>query len=326
MYRHYLAPRSDRNVSAMENRHYLKSRADRNLRAMEGPIGDPFGGPAYGERLDVGGIVGGIVGGLAGDKASSQQAAGVQQANQLSDQQFRQIQANNRPFLSAGTAASNQLAALLGLDVPAYTRDQVADMLQSQGYGYSYGKSGKRYFVDSELQQAVDAYMTQQQKQLDAINAAKSSGIYGSLMKKFGQDDLNNDVVYNTGLQFGLDQGTNALNRQAAATGSLLSGATMKALTRYANDYGSTKANDAYNRFVNDQTNSYNKLAGVSGAGQQAVNTVAAAGQNYANNVGNNLIGLGNARGASSIAQGNAFGDALGGIANYGYKELFGAK
>jgi hypothetical protein len=131
---------------------------------------------------------------------------------------------------------------------------------------------------------------------------------YGSLTRKFGANDLANDTVYNSGLQFGLDEGTKALNNQASANGSYLSGATAKALTRYGNDYATTKAGDAYNRYNNDNTNIYNRLAGITGAGQQAASQVGSAGANYGNNVSNTALGLGNARAASGIAAGNAIG------------------
>ena len=121
------------------------------------------------------------------------------------------------------------------------------------------------------------------------------------------------------------------LYRQAAASGSTLSGATLKALTRFGNDYATTKTGDAYNRFTNaqntkygqlsdasnrytaNQTNTYNRLAGLAGSGQTAANTVGAAGANMANQVSNNATNLGNAQAAAGIAGSNAIG---GGISN----------
>lgn len=137
-----------------------------------------------------------------------------------------------------------------------------------------------------------------------------NSGQFG---RKFTAADMNADPVYQSGLQFGLDQGTQGINRQAAAGGNFLSGATLKALTRFGNDYGSTKANESYNRFNTDQNSQYNKLAGLSGAGQQATNQVGAAGQNMANNISNSQQSMGNARGSSYIAQSNAWQNALNG-------------
>lgn len=145
-------------------------------------------------------------------------------------------------------------------------------------------------------------------QQLLGLSGDSSASDYGALSRRFNANDLANDTVYNTGLQYGLDQGTQGINNQASATGSLLSGATLKALTRFGNDYGTSKAGDAYNRFNTDNTNQYNRLAGLMGGGQQASAQVGSAGANYGNNTSNTAIGLGNARAASGIAAGNAIG------------------
>jgi hypothetical protein len=116
-------------------------------------------------------------------------------------------------------------------------------------------------------------------------------------------------------LQFGLDQGTGALNARARATGNSDSGAALKELTKYANDYGSTKANDAYNRFNADNTGIYNKLSGIAGIGQTATNTGVQAGQSSANNLSSILQDQGNSRSAGIVGSNNAWSTALGGVA-----------
>jgi hypothetical protein len=146
------------------------------------------------------------------------------------------------------------------------------------------------------------------------VGGDSTSGDYGSLLKKFSSSDLANDPVYNSGLQFGLDQGTGAINQRALQSGGYDSGATLKALTQYANDYGSTKANDAYNRYNTDQSNVYNRLAGISGAGQTATNQVQSAGTNMANQVSNSLTDQGNARSAGIIGGANAWGSTASGL------------
>ena len=133
----------------------------------------------------------------------------------------------------------------------------------------------------------------------------------GSLARNFTMADRDSDPVYQSGLQFGLDEGTKGINRQAAAGGNMLSGATLKALTRFGNDYGSTKAGESFNRFNVNQDRGYNKMAGLSGAGMQATNQVNAAGQNMANNISSTQQGMGNARASGYIAQGNAWQNAL---------------
>lgn len=139
---------------------------------------------------------------------------------------------------------------------------------------------------------------------------------YGSLTKKFSAGDLNADPVYNSGLQFGLDQGLKGVNARAVQQGGYDSGATLKAITNYANDYGSTKANDSFNRFNTENTNIYNKLAGVSGAGQAANSLVGTVGQNSANNVSQSLQDQGNSRAAGIVGGANAWGAAAQNINN----------
>lgn len=133
------------------------------------------------------------------------------------------------------------------------------------------------------------------------------------LLRTFTANDMNADPVYQSGLQFGLNEGTKGINRMEAAQGSMLSGATLKALTRFGNDYGSTKAAEAYNRFTNNQANQYNRLAGLAGSGQTANAQIGAAGQNMANNISENQIGIGNARASGYIAQSNAIQNGING-------------
>lgn len=106
------------------------------------------------------------------------------------------------------------------------------------------------------------------------------------------------DVTKQPGYQFGMDQGTRAVNAGAAASGMTYSGAAGKELTRFGQDYAGTKLNESYNR-----------LANVAGLGQVAVN--GQNNQNYANNVGNNMIGASNARAGSSMYQGQQWGNTL---------------
>ncbi len=146
---------------------------------------------------------------------------------------------------------------------------------------------------------------------------ARAAG-YGSLGQSFNGANLSQEPGY----QFGMQQGQQALDRTAAAHGGYYSGAQLKAASRFGNDYGSTKYTDAYNRFNNDQSNQYNRLAGISGAGQQAVNQIGQQGSSLAgmngglitNNAmqnGQNTMGAANARASSYLAGGNALQNAL---------------
>jgi len=138
----------------------------------------------------------------------------------------------------------------------------------------------------------------------------------GYLTRRFTSADMEADPVYQSGLKFGLDEGTKGINQRALAGGSYDSGATLKALTRFGNDYASTKANDSYNRFSNDQGNIFSRLTGTSGGGQTAAGQVTAAGNAMTGAVNNANDNAASARAAGIVGGNNAWGQALGGVAN----------
>ena len=137
---------------------------------------------------------------------------------------------------------------------------------------------------------------------------------YGSLTRNFSMADyLNNQ---DPGYQFGLDTGMNALNAQNAATGGSQSGAAMKAAQRYGVDYGSTKYNEAFNRYTNNRSNIYNMLSGQSAAGQASANNTAAAGNAFATGGSAALGGIGAANASGYMGSANAYSSAIGNAMN----------
>ena len=137
---------------------------------------------------------------------------------------------------------------------------------------------------------------------------------YGSLTKPFSSADMAADPVYNSGLQFGLNKGEGAINARSIQNGSYDSGAAVKAISQYANDYGSTKGNEAFNRYNTTQGDIYNRLAGISGAGQNQVNQVIRSGAENTNAQSSITQGIGNANAAGIVGGANAWGTALQGI------------
>jgi hypothetical protein len=126
--------------------------------------------------------------------------------------------------------------------------------------------------------------------------------------RHFTVDDFNKDPGY----QFRMDEANKAMERGASARGGLQSGGTLKALSRYNQDYASGEYNNAYNRFNQDQSNTFNRLAAVSGIGQTANNQVGQAGQNMANNTAELLTGIGNAQAGGTMGQANAISNGIG--------------
>lgn len=117
------------------------------------------------------------------------------------------------------------------------------------------------------------------------------------------------------GYQFTLQQGLNAIQSSAAASGGLLTGGTMKALNNYAQGVASTNYQQTYNnafsnylqnyqQFQQNQLNQYQRLMGTVGIGQQAQQGQMAAAGAQAQLYGN----IGQATAGADIGQANALG------------------
>ena len=145
-------------------------------------------------------------------------------------------------------------------------------------------------------------------------NLNTAMGSYGSLATPFSQTNWQADPGY----AFRLQQGQQALERSAAARGMTLSGAQAKALTAYGQGMGSQEYMNAYNRYNTDQSNLYNRLAGISGTGLQAGSALAGVGTNVANQISNAQLGIGNAMSAGQIGSANAYTNMFNTLANQG--------
>ena len=105
----------------MKHKTYL-SRSQSKFWSAELPVGDAFGGPAYGEKNDptsiltsVGGsIISGLIGGNASQSAANTQASA--QTNAANDQMamYNQTRADQAPWRQAGATALGQLTGLTG--------------------------------------------------------------------------------------------------------------------------------------------------------------------------------------------------------------------
>ena len=134
----------------------------------------------------------------------------------------------------------------------------------------------------------------------------------GRFMQEFGMDQFKADPGYG----FRLSEGLKALDRQAAARGGLISGAALKGAQRYGQDMASNEYTNAFNRFRLERGDQFNRLAGVAGIGQTAVNQLGAQGQAFGQSAGNNMIQGGNARASGYVGSANAIAGGLGNAVN----------
>jgi hypothetical protein len=141
------------------------------------------------------------------------------------------------------------------------------------------------------------------------------------------------------GYQFQLQQGLGAIQNSQAARGGLIGGNAMEALSNYAQGAASTNYQQVYqnalgeyqqqyNIFQGNQSNEFNRLAALSGIGQQAATTLGNQGQAAATNIanintaagsqiGNSLQNAGAARASGYAGISNALGGGISNISQY---------
>lgn len=140
------------------------------------------------------------------------------------------------------------------------------------------------------------------------------TGVAGGLNERYKDFNFEKEPGYD----FRMGEGQQGVNNKFAQSGSLLSGAAAKALTRFNQDYASNEYSNAYGRYSNDRSafntdnaNEYNRLSGIQAAGQNATNSVAGVsgtiqGSSQAGSGSNAMSGLANSLGQTSAQQGAA--------------------
>ena len=273
-----------------------------------------------------GSLISGSMASSSAKKAAKAQAEATSDAVRLQQQQQAQARGDLAPWREQGGAAINQLGLLLGLTgggQTGTTRTLVpVTQANFDAAGYlaanpdvaasRWASDPLEHFTKWGSSEGRSIYVDEP----NPVVAGNEPEGYGDLLKKFTLADFWDDPVTQASYQQGLDQGTKALENMAGARGNRNSGAQLKALTRFSTDYTGNQAAGSQARYVGDQTNLYNRLAGIAGSGQTAVNTGVQAGQNTANTVSGLLTSQGNARGAAAISRGNAIGGAIQNVGN----------
>lgn len=135
---------------------------------------------------------------------------------------------------------------------------------------------------------------------------------YGDFTKPFGVEEFYNYA--DPGYAFQLQQGNQALQNSAAAGSGAMSGAALKDLMSYNQQYAGSSYNDAFNRYQTQQGNIFSRLSSLAQLGQNAAAGVGAQGTQLAGQAGQSLQAGGAAAGAGLVGAGNALGQ---GATNY---------
>lgn len=275
----------------------------------------------------------------AASSAAAQQAAAADRAAQLQKEMFEKQISLQEPFRQAGMAGQNRLMELLGLRMPAQAgvggapairteadlRNALAAQYTTPTRTEYRGREGDIPITvggeinEAGLAAAIRNAQAQDQAALNAYQArqtqAAPSADFGKYARDFGMSDFQADPGY----AFRLAEGQKALERTAAARGGLLSGAALKAATRYGQEAGSQEFTNAFNRYQTNRANQLNPLQSLANQAQTSANTIGSAAGQYGSNVGNLYLGQGEAQGNALLAGARARGSAYQGIG-----ELYG--
>jgi hypothetical protein len=243
-------------------------------------------------------------------KAADAAEEGAAKANALSQQVYAQQRADQMPYMQSGYQALNAYNRLMGLnpvDVNALTQNMGPGGLKMIPVQFH----GKGVLVDAEGNGYIQAVSGSNAGTLIPIGkkypqyaqpTQQTSGATPTTASTTPQDRYGGFYA-SPGYQFRLDEGTRALDRSAAARGMLLSGAQVKAQTRY----GQGVASDEFNSYAN-------RLAAIAGLGQTANQNVSGAAGQYGVNAANAAMNTGYARASGYMGTANTIGSIANGV------------
>jgi hypothetical protein len=137
---------------------------------------------------------------------------------------------------------------------------------------------------------------------------SSASGAFGSLNAPFtAQTFQSMSPAYSFQLQQGA-QGT--LNQDSSAQGAE-SGAALKDLQSYNQNFANTSFNNAFNQYQTQQNNVFGRLSSLATMGQNAASNQATGGDKYASAIGNSMQNAGGAQAAGTVGAANALGGGL---------------
>jgi hypothetical protein len=297
----------------------------------------------------IGSIVGGLIGGNSAKKAAQAQADATREATRVQKEMFDKQIELQEPWRQAGGLGLNRMAYEMGLsDTGTFqpgtveTADQIRARLTPQYMptGQPAAPTGAGDWAEQQmdfmrngsplpgaspgagvggtdgaaLEAAVQAELQRQQASRPSAVPPGGGGKFGSLLKDFSMEDFEADPGY----AFRMSEGQKALDRAGAAGGRFNSGRSMKDILRFSQGLGAQEYGAAYDRYNNNRTQRFNRLASISGVGQTAANNAGAAAQNYGSAAGGNVIGAGNAAAAGQVGMANAITGGIGqGISSY---------
>jgi hypothetical protein len=261
----------------------------------------------------------GLIASSGAKKAANVQAQAAVDATAAQTAAADKQIALQEPFRQGGLTAQSRIFELLGLKDPnaraAPTGPEAYGLRAVNtpsyggdgGFGGFGGFGGATSYVDAQGNPVADvnAYMA-----ANPLPAAAPSADFGKYGRDFGTADFEADPGY----AFRQSEGMKALERSAAARGSLMSGSTMKGIQRFGQDLASQEYTNAFNRYQVNRSNQLNPLQSLMGAGQSATNVQTGVQGQLGQNQATNIYNAGAARASGYVGSANALSGALGSI------------
>ncbi len=147
-----------------------------------------------------------------------------------------------------------------------------------------------QYMSQEDIQKQLLAAQGKAGQQLAPFSEAGSAAT-GQLSSRLSEGFQPGDLTQDPGYQFRLQQGQTALDRSLAAQGLGQSGAAIKAATEYSQGLADQTYNDAYQRWLSQNS----QLAGLSGTGLGAASGQADVQGNIGNINANRIVEQNNA-------------------------------
>lgn len=229
--------------------------------------------------------------GAIGDSSAAASAAQLQM--------FNQSRQDLEPFRQGGLVGLNEYMAMLGLPTTTV-----------QGAGQPTGLNAMQQYLQDNPDVAMDSYFSSRPYEHFQRHGQAEGRVWGAKAAPVStanpgpirtpqqvQQDAFAKFRNTPGYQFGLDEGNKSVQASAAARGGLNSGATLKSLMKFGNDYADQQGYTPY----------MNRLASLSGIGQTATNQIGQYGQNVADQIGANTINAGQARAQGIYDKSNAW-------------------
>ena len=238
-------------------------------------------------------LLGGILGGHAAKSAAQvQQEAALKAADEAKatgEQAATDItQAGQTAATGVTQAGQTAATGVTQAGADASTRVQGAAATSAAGVQSSANAANKilaaQYGVNVN---ALNPYTSAGATAQEQLAAGIAPG--GQFNKTFQASDLEMDPGY----QFRLSEGQKALERSAAAGGSLGSGGTLKALSRYSQGVASDEYSKAFERYRVGQNDAFSRLNTIAGTGLAATNTGIQAGTQLVRDASGNIVHAG---------------------------------